>query len=352
MRSGRLLLLGTLLLPACGEQAGPPHRVPLVRLGGATMGTTWELLIPVRQFEGRRDSAESAVIEASAQRALDAVNAEMSTYLPDSELSRFNRYTGDDWFPVSPAVVRCIAVAHEVGAKSKQALDITIEPLVELWGFGPGRRISEPPADAAVQAALRHTGWAQLEFRETPPALRKKQPKLALDLSSTAKGHGVDRVALLLDAHGFTAWWVEIGGEVRTRGEKAPGVPWRVAIERPSTGRGRQVHETLPLRDLAVATSGDYRNAFEWQGKRYTHLIDPRTGYPTPPGLAQVSVWAEDCATADAWATALLVLGADRAYETALAEDLAVVMLIREGDGFRERKTPAFDRLHATKESK
>lgn len=330
------LLFVSLSLLGCGERASA--KVDLVRLAGRTMGTTWEVLLPRASFDkvAAAEPLDASLLqdrerglEQRIQKELDAVNASMSTYLADSELSRFNALRSTDWVPVSAALASVVQTALEVGVKSRSALDVTVGPLVDAWGFGPKGRRREPPAAGEVEAARARCGAAKLEVRLDPPALRKLQVDLEVDLSSTAKGHGVDRVLVLLEGLGFKAAWVEVGGEVRACGVKAEGVDWRVAIEAPSVLPERRVQETLALRDLAVATSGDYRNFFEHGGERYVHILDPRSGWPTR-NVAQASVWAKDCASADAWATAMVVLGEEAALEVATEQGLALLLILRD----------------------
>lgn len=339
------MTLRALPLLACLAACGPAARdagPEVFSCTGRTMGTSWQVQVGL---EGVDEATRGAIVQSLAsdvERELRDVNREMSTYIDDSQISRFavSRATGA-WFAVAKPFVELVAEALRIGRASGGAFDITIAPLVELWGFGKSER-REKPSDAAVEAARARCGTQHLELRQSPPALRKLRPELAIDLSAIAKGHGVDRVGTLLDARGLRRWWVEIGGEVRTRGEKGKGAPWRVAIERPRQV-GREAHLVLALVDGALATSGDYRNFFVENGERYSHILDPRSGRPISRDVAQISVWAPSCATADAWATALMVLGADNAMKTALAQNLPVLMLVRRKDGLSELRSPAFE---------
>ena len=283
-----------------------------------------------------------AALEVAIEGELAAVNAAMSTYAPDSELSRFNA-GGTEWFPVTPELLAVVDRAKAIHGASDGALDISIGPLVDAWGFGPAGTRGRTPSPEELAAARARTGLDQLERRDRPPALRKRIPGLQLDLSAIAKGHGVDRVALVLEGLGVTDYLVEVGGDLRTRGRRPDGNAWRIGIERPDPA-DRAVQRVVPMGGpRAMATSGDYRNFFETAGRRFAHLIDPRTGMPVQHDLASVSVLAEDCATADGWATALSILGPETGYRLATARGLAALFVIREAQGFREAATPAFE---------
>ena len=272
---------------------------------------------------------------------LEAINRQMSTYLPDSELSRFNWYQGLDWFAVSPELVRVVSAGLEVSRSSQGAFDVTVGPLVNLWGFGPTGRTDAVPTDEAIAQCRARVGYDRLEVRDDPPALRKRRADLYVDLSAIAKGFAVDEVARLLEQRGVHNHMVEIGGEVRTRGRKPGGSLWRIGIERP-VAAAREIECVVELDDRALATSGDYRNFFEQQGRRYSHEIDPRTGRPVEHELVSVSVLADDCLTADAWATALMVLGPEAALPTARRHGLDVLCMIRTRKGLLEQTTPGF----------
>jgi thiamine biosynthesis lipoprotein len=278
---------------------------------------------------------------------LERVNAQMSTYRPDSELSRFNAAPGTDWMPVSPELAATVAAAKRIGAASGGALDVTVGPLVNLWGFGPDLSEDDVPAPAAIAAGLDRTGLERLEVRLDPPALRKARADLYVDLSAIAKGHGADRVAAVLDTAGVDDLLVEIGGELYGRGRNGRGEPWRIAVERPQSD-GRRVLRVVPLRNTGMATSGDYRNFFELDGVRYSHSIDPATGWPVRHELASVTVLADTAMEADGWATALLVLGPARGQ--ALAESLGLAALFIErhdDDRLAVTATSAFERRTA-----
>ena len=271
------------------------------------------------------------------------LNALMSTYSPDSEVSRFNRLTGDGWFNVAPETVRVVAKALEISRRTSGAFDVTVGPLVELWGFGPSPADRMVPSEENIEKRRAFTGYKFLQARNSPPAIRKLNRHIRIDLSAIAKGFAVDQVASLLEEAGIEDYMIEIGGEVRTRGTRPNGQPWTIGVQLPLTDAGT-LQQTLPLGDRAMATSGDYRNFFEQDGKRYSHLIDPRTGRPVTHHLASVSVVAETCMEADAWATALMVLGPDAGLQFATDHNLAALFQVRNRDGFTSRASPLYQR--------
>ena len=280
-------------------------------------------------------------LKQHVDRTLATIDQQMSTYLPDSEVSRFNQSAGDDWFAVSPQTARVVAAGLEVSRSTHGAFDVTVGPLVNLWGFGPTGRPGVEPTREAIAECRDRVGYRRFEVRREPPALRKRRADLFVDLSAIAKGFAVDEVAKLLDQHGIRAYMVEIGGEVRTRGRKPDGSRWRIGIERPVPER-RELQCVVELDDRTLATSGDYRNFFEQRGHHYSHEIDPRTGRPVEHALVSVSVLAGDCMTADAWATALMVLGPDEALPMARQHGLEVLCIVRTADGLVEQATPGF----------
>ncbi len=310
--------------------------VVALSLSGLTMGTTYQVqAIP----PSPRSPSEGAVRQA-VEEELEGVNRSMSMFRPDSELSSFNRNTDTGWFAVSPAVAEVVTRALEVSALSQGAFDVTVAPLVDLWGFGRKGPAGRPPAPEEVGRVLQEIGYSNLEARRQPPALRKKRPALSCDLSAIAKGYAVDRVAERLSALGFESYLVEIGGEVRARGQNAENRDWQIGIAAPdsSGGLGQVVH----LKNTSVATSGDYRNYFEKDGRRYSHTIDPQTGSPITHALASVTVIHPSCTHADALATALNVLGPERGMALAVQEKLPVQFILRQNGRFVVQSTEWF----------
>lgn len=313
--------------------------------GGPAFGTHYSV-----QLANPPQDGVGAGLRQKIADELARINGLLSTYDPDSELSRFNAARTTDWVPVSDDTLAVAREAARISAWSGGAFDCTLGRLVRLWNFGPrdadtaagGPKI---PDDAAIEAALADVGHAEVELRSVPPALRKKSPALELDFSAIAKGYAVDRVAHLLEAQGIRDYFVEIGGEVRIRGRKASGALWRLGIERPDESgrfqyRGRD--RVIEAENLALASSGDYRNFYRIGDKRFSHTMDPRTGRPVTHALASVTVTAASCMEADAVATALMVLGPDAGYDMALRQGYAALFLTRQGETIVERATPAF----------
>ncbi len=330
-----LVALAMLLqLGACGDA-----RLPTWELSGSALGTTFSVTL-VDPADGIAGDALEAEIVAS----LESVDALASTWRDDSELSVFNANQSTDWVAVSAEFCAIVEQALEVSRLSGGAFDITVGPLVNLWGFGPDADVREPPADELIDAALQRVGYEKLETRCGEGAIRKMHPEMYVDLSGWAKGFAVDRVAELLDKRSAGNYLVEIGGEIRVRGHNAERRPWAIAIEAPSTTE-RRPHSVLRVTDAGVATSGDYRNYFDHEGRRFSHTIDARTGRPIGHRLAAVTVIGESAAFADAMATALLVLGPEAGPE--LAEELGVAgyFLVRDETGINELATTRFDGL-------
>ncbi|QDU90013.1 Thiamine biosynthesis lipoprotein ApbE precursor [Pirellulimonas nuda] len=313
-------------------------RAEVYKLSGPTMGTRYNVSV-VLPADG--NAAEVARLQSLVDGLLKTVNDQMSTYQADSELSRFNAQQGTDWFEVSPETAAVVQLALEVAEQTQGAFDPTVGPVVNLWGFGPDGRRDAPPTDAQIAAALARVGYRKVEARSEPPALKKSAPDVYLDLSAIAKGYGSDAVSELLLGEGVGSSMVEIGGEVRTRGAKPDGSPWRIGVEKPDS-EGRTVEAVVELRDGALATSGDYRNFFEEGGKRYSHTIDPKTGRPVTHTLATVSVRTPTCAEADALATGLLVMGPRAGYDWCEQNEVAALFIERTDEGFRERATTAW----------
>jgi len=311
----------------------------LLTFRGQTMGTTYMVKVHGQPWL-KAGSAETLDKQSWAsetafaiERELRTVNDQMSTYLEESEISRFNVSKSTDWFDVSAETAQVVAFAQKVSQETDGAFDVTVGPLIDRWSFGAGERLLDVPSDREIDQLKQRVGYRRLAVRQNPPSLKKEIPELRIDLSAIAKGHGVDRVVNLLKARGVADLFVEIGGEVRVRGDKG-GVPWKVGIQRPDA-EGADVLIARVVEDEAMATSGDYRNFFEVDGVRYSHTIDPSTGRPVEHTLASASVIASTCMAADAWATAFVVLGPDRSQQIADRENLSSLLVERTDEGFR-----------------
>jgi thiamine biosynthesis lipoprotein len=335
------------LLAACGDRRVGASAAPALSHRGPAMGSQYTLKIAGPALSAAGQDAARAAVAAAIER----VEVAMSTYRPESELSRFNAHGAGTPFAVSAETLAVFAAAQEVAAASGGAFDVTVLPAVDVWGFGPSiaRGSRAVPSTVALAGARASIGWQALTVDTAAGTLAKQRADLQADLSGIAKGHGADAAARALDALGHRDYMIEVGGEVVVRGRNPEGSMWRIGIEAPDAVPQR-AYTIVPLRDRAMATSGDYRIFFEQDGRRYTHEIDPATGAPVSHRLASVSVVAADCMHADAWSTALFVAGPVRGPALANELGLAAHFLSRMGDGrFEETVTPAFAALGASR---
>ena len=299
-----LLVLAVVGILLTRKDMAPPAR-PSVRIEGGTMGTYY--LVTLAGVE--LSSVEEARIREIIEQELRAVNAAMSTYIPDSEISRFNRWDSDEPFPISDRFREVMRASFDLYESMDRVMDPTVGPLVNLWGFGEAGEKEEEPEAEALAAARDVVGLHKLEL--TGAGLRRLVPGVQLNLSAIAKGYGVDRLLSLLTAEGFVDVYVEIGGDLAVRGRNPQGRPWRIGIQVPEPDSWDDVELILGLDYGAIATSGDYRNFRDQAEGRIHHILDPRTGRPARSSLASVSVYAADCMTADGIATGLFVLGTE-----------------------------------------
>lgn len=323
-----LTLLAAGSVAAC---ARPAHAT----LRGLTMGTSYTV-----EFAAPIDDAQRARLTALIEAELAAINRSMSTYDPQSELSRFNARENPGWTPGSAGLLEVLDSASRISTASEGAFDVTVGPLVDLWGFGPQYRLRHVPEDDAIAYVRESVGHRHVQIDRAAGAMRKTHGRTRVDLCAIAKGYGVDRVATVLDRQGVRDYLVEIGGELRARGSAA-GRAWRVGIERPIEGK-RVVGETVVLQDRAIATSGTTEDFFEEHGRHYSHIIDPMTARPVLHPAMAASVIADTTMEADAWATAMIVLGPQRGYALAQARKLAVLFVTAAGSSFDVRVTDAF----------
>jgi thiamine biosynthesis lipoprotein len=324
----RLLPLLFLLVIGCQ----PAQQAKEYQLQGKTMGTYY-----VVKFYSEQQPDLTA-LQQELDTELELINDLMSTYRPESELMRFNRQQTTEPVTLSPQTAKVIAEAIRIGQQSGGILDITVGPLVELWGFGAQGRIAHAPDDAQQEAVRAYVGIDKIALDGL--ALRKLEPRVAIDLSTIAKGYGVDRLAEILLLHGYQSFMVDIGGDMRVGAAKPSGL-WKIAIEKPVSNE-RSVQRILAIENMALATSGDYRNYFEEEGVRYSHLIDPRTGEPIQHKTVSSTVLHPDAMAADGYATTLNVLPADEALAFANQHQLAVLLIIKTDQGFEERYSEAF----------
>ena len=318
------------LLVAGGCERGPQAH----KFSGSTMGTSYHVTVVT---ETSRVPAE---LGDGIFAAVDAVDRAMTTYSDDSELMALNRAPLGTPFALSPQLAEVLAISQQIHSDSEGAFDPTVGPLVNLWGFGPGKSRDEPPGDEELEALLARVGFDALML-DTAARTAIRERDIQLDLSAVAKGYGADRVADHLRDLGYSDFLVEVGGEMVLSGANAEGERWRIAVEIPDA-HGRGVQRVIPVSDTAVATSGDYRNYFERDGKRFSHTLDPRTGYPVTHNLASVTVLAATAAEADALATVFMVMGAERSLAFAEQRRIPLLLLVKETDGFREVSSTTF----------
>jgi thiamine biosynthesis lipoprotein len=306
---------------------------------GLVMGTTYQVkIVP-------NDLVVSNSLADQIDERLQSLDGTLTTYQKTSELMTFNQSTINKPLVVSKDLFEVMSIAKQIYEQTNGAFDPTVGPLVNLWGFGPNYTDQVIPPPESIAEHLSAVGLNHLLLDKQAGTVTRLS-NIHLDLSAVAKGYAVDEVAELLASHGIESYLVEVGGELRLKGLKANGERWRIAIEKPYSGQGAEqedaVQEVLALENVAVATSGDYRNYFEQEGKRYSHTIDPRTGYPIDHNLASVTVIAQTAARADALATAMMVLGPEGALKLAEQNDLAVYLLVKRAGGFESKTTTLF----------
>ena len=319
----------------------PDYEPIVLEFRGETMGSTYDVkVVDPSAHPGTRQAMERGIAGE-----LDLVNFTMSRFDPESELYRFNQRRDTSPFAMSETAIEVIAAARLVSERTDGAYDITVGPLMRLWGFQDRKPRTSTPSDAEIQAARAKVGWRLFEVDEKARTVRKIDPEVELDLGSIAPGAAVDRLANMFEAFDYESYMVEISGEVRCHGMRPDRKPWRIGIEKPAPD-GHEVEEVVELADTAMSTSGDYRQFYMLDGKRVSHTMDPRTGRPISHGLASVTVLHDECMMADAWATALDVLGPDDGYAMAEREGLAALFIARKPDGsFVRRETEAFTAL-------
>lgn len=315
---------------------------------GETMGTTYNITALDKSADIDADALKVAI-----QAQLSDVNKKMSNWDPNSEVSHFNSGSSTEPVEVSAEFAEVMTAANEIHDKSGGLFDVTLGPLIEIWGFGARTSESPIPSDEAITAALEVVGQHKvLTLTSNPDTLQKSLPETSIYLAAIAKGYGVDQVAAVLRDAGINDYMVEIGGDLVTSGMSPSGEKWRIGIERPDAA-SKTVEEVVALSGLGMATSGDYRNYFEEDGVRYSHIIDAGTGRPITHGTASVTVLAKDAMMADGWATALLVLGQERGMKIAEEEGLAVLFIARNPEtdeiGFETTVSSQFEKLQASK---
>jgi thiamine biosynthesis lipoprotein len=325
MRFGGALMAAVAALGLGACAAAPPETL----LAGETMGSAWTAKVvgslPMPQ----------AQLRDGIQARFDAVNQALSTYRRDSALSRFNADATGDWVVLDPELAAVMGYALQLSERSGGDYDVTVGPLVDLWGFGPDPAMRKVPDSAAITRARARVGWRKIEF-DSAARRARKPPDVHVDLSSLGKGRGVDRVAEYLDSIGLSNYLIDLSGKLRARGRNSRGDFWRVAVETPGAddpaGRSAAMPAIVELRDESIATAGDYRRFFEADGRHYSHIIDPRSGFPVTHATVSATVIAADCMTADAWATVLMTMSPGDALRLAEAATLPALLIRREAE--------------------
>lgn len=327
------LFTAIIFLSACTKA-----QTPLVAISGETMGTTYNIKYVNHQAQGKAVTASE--VKADVDALLVKTNQLMSTYITDSELSQLNKSVAGTAYPISAQTEYVIEEAIRLNTLSQGKLDITVGPLVNLWGFGPQARPDSLPSHEALDEVSKYVGIDKFTLENG--MLTKHHDLVYIDLSTIAKGYAVDKIAQLLESKSIHNYLVEIGGEMRVAGTKPHNQNWLIAIEKPITHE-RGIQRIIHIGDNAIASSGDYRNYFEEAGVRYSHLIDPTTAYPIQHNLVAVSVVAKTSISADGLATALIVMGKNAGLEMAEANNIAALFITKEGDEFVEYTTSAFN---------
>lgn len=324
-----------LLLVGCDNTGGVASRALV--LEGKTMGTYWRVSL------AGVDNAQEQGLKEKIQTQLDADDRLMSTWKNDSALSRFNQFHSTAPYPVSEAMSDIITMALRIGAKTDNAMDITVGPLVNLWGFGPHKSPEKTPDEADITAAKALTGLHHLQVINASGKqwLQKDLPELSIDLSTIGEGYAADHLARLMEQNGISRYLVSVGGTVVSRGTNAEGNAWRVAIQKP-TDRENAIQALVDINGHAISTSGSYLNYYELDGKRISHIINPQTGRPIEHRLVSVSVISTTAMEADGWDTGLMVLGAEKAKQVAEKEGLAVYFITKDDHGFSTWMSPQF----------
>lgn len=333
LRAGLLLALA--LLVGCNDT--PSQAQQQTVLEGKTMGTYWRVSVMALSAE----KAQS--LKGKIEKQLDADDQLLSTWKPDSALMRFNHSPSLELWPVSPEMADIVTIALRVGARTQGAMDVTVGPLVNLWGFGPDKQPNKVPEQAQIDAAKARTGLQHLRVINLAQRqyLQKDLPDLFVDLSTVGEGYAADHLARLMEQEGIARYLVSVGGALVSRGMNGSGKPWRVAIQKP-TDTENAVQAVVDINGHGISTSGSYRNYYELGGKRISHVIDPQTGRPIDHNLVSVTVIAPTALEADAWDTGLMVLGTQKAQDVVKQEGLAVYMIMREGDKFTTWMSPQF----------
>jgi len=333
--SAAVFALFALILGSCNGE-----RVSRVSIGGPTMGTSWSVILADGLSTGRAEQLQSSI-----ETELSRINQLMSTYDPTSELSVFNKSSSTAATALHADTLKVLKAAIAISRHTNGAYDVTIGPVIDLWGFGANESEPRPPDQRMIDKALLLSGFSHLHINEQTVA--KQIPGLRIDLSSIAKGFAVDQIGALVERAGIENFTAEIGGEILTRGNSAVGQPWRIGIEVPNTSSNNANFETnvvhgIAVTDSHIASSGDYRNFREVNGVRYAHIIDGTTGRPVKHSVAAVTVLHQSTMLADGWATALMILPMEKSVELAKRMGIEAQFTYRTDTGFDVVRTDGF----------
>jgi thiamine biosynthesis lipoprotein len=327
----KTFILILFLLPiACNSPTGKP-----VIINGMTMGTVYSVTFPSEFMENKVE------LETGINSILDNINQKMSTYIGDSELSIINQSTNAEWITISEELFQVIQSAQAISEQTNGAFDITIGAIVNLWGFGSTNALQTIPDPAELDNVLKVSGYKNIQLNAATSSIKKSNTKIKLDLSGIAKGYAVDRITMYLNQHGIDNYLVEIGGEVKAKGLNSMAQPWRIGIEKPLTTT-REIQRIISLNNMAMATSGDYRNFFNHEGIRYSHTIDPAKGWPIIYSDISVTVLNKSSMIADALATAIMVMGPEHGFNYAKSQNIPALFIITKDDQLKEFFTDTF----------
>lgn len=336
MKLYNVFILSFLLLTGCGKSKNEVYKI-----NGFTMGTTYSITV----VKNSKKEHSFDLLKTKIDSVLAEVNNKMSTYQKDSELSLFNESSSTDWYLMSDDLFNVVKTARKISEETSSAYDISVGPIVNLWGFGPEARPIKMPTEKEILERRDYVGLSKYQLDDNSSKIKKAHKDLYIDLSSIAKGFGVDEVGRLLSSLSYTNYMVEVGGEVFVKGKNQSGTKWNIGISVPDGSN--EIQRIVSISGNALATSGDYRNYFEENGVRYSHTIDARTGKPITHKLVSVSVISDDCMNADGWATALNVIGAEEGRKIAENNNMAVLFIVKEGNLFKEIMTDEFKKYLA-----
>jgi thiamine biosynthesis lipoprotein len=315
-----------------------------IHLNGSSMGTTWQVKL-MHESTISNQNQQTLELKQGIQACLNQVVAQMSTWETESNISRFNHAPKNTWHVLPKEFFTVLDYALLIAQQTQGAFNPNIGRLTNLWGFGPTGKIAQAPTAAAIEEAVAHNHWCDIKI-DKPQNKILQTGHIHLDLSSIAKGFGVDQVALYLQKQNIHHYLIEVGGELRGKGIKQDGQPWWVEFEQVQDVPAQmQANTIVALHELSIATSGDYRRFFVQDNTSYSHTIDPRTGKPITHGLASVTVLHPQCMIADALATAMNVMGLEQGLAYAKQLDIAALFVSRTEEGLEENMSPHFQRM-------